>query len=194
MNLFWLKYASYAFLAGAVFFYFVLRLGRLGSVSRAAKLSAYCLCIILACVAWHVQESNAEQHSPRQLAIGTVISVSVEHHRGGSISDNFQLRLGSGSLSPKFSAYLVASSADAQPIHQGDQLGVLYRTWDDVPMTIDELEGQRAGWHYQRFQALSPYVWTVAGVGFFAFIGALLVSGRNRRVTPTPATTSNGNE
>ena len=177
MNLVWLKYVSYACVVGAVFFYSVIRLNRL-ALSRTAALGGYVACIVLACVAWHVQESNTEQHSPRGLMMGTVTWVSASSHKGGSIDDDFQMRIEGGALSPKFSAYLVADSRAQQPIHVGDMLGVLYRTWDDVPVTIDELQGQQPGWHYRRFQALSPYVWTVGGVGFFAFLGALAASRR----------------
>ena len=184
MNLVWLKYVSYACLAGAAFFYFVLRLNRL-AISRTAKLTGYAACIVLACVAWHVQESNADQHSPRQLIIGTVTSITTTHSKGGSIYDDFQLRLDSGSLSPKFSTDIVGNSSSGQPIHQGDSLGVLYRTWDNVPVTIDELEGQRPGWHYTRYRALDPYVWAVGGAGFLAFIGAF--ASRRKRGTPGAA-------
>lgn len=184
LNLVWLKYVSYACLAGAAFFYFVLRLNRL-AISRTAKLTGYAACIVLACVAWHVQESNADQHSPRQLIIGTVTSITTTHSKGGSIYDDFQLRLDSGSLSPKFSTDIVGNSSSGQPIHQGDSLGVLYRTWDNVPVTIDELEGQRPGWHYTRYRALDPYVWAVGGAGFLAFIGAF--ASRRKRGTPGAA-------
>ena len=72
----------------------------------------------------------------------------------------------------------MAASRSEQPIHEGDTLGVLYRTWDDVPVTIDELEGQRPGWHYRRYRVLDPYVWAVGGAGFFAFLGAFASSRR----------------
>ena len=188
MNLIWLKYVSYACVAGAAFFYFALRLNRL-AISRNVMLLLYAVCIVLACVTWHVQESNADRHSPRQLILGTVTSVSASRHRGGSIDDKFQLRVGGGSLSPRFSTDTVAGSASQQPIHEGDTLGVLYRTWDNVPVTIDELEGQHPGWHYRRYRVLDPYVWAVGGAGFFAFIGAFVSSRRRGTAAAIPEAT-----
>jgi hypothetical protein len=188
LNLVWLKYVSYACLAGAAFFYFVLRLNRL-AISRTVKLTGYAVCIVLACGAWHVQESNADQHSPRQLVVGTVISVSANSHRSGSIDDDFQLRIDGGSLSPKFSTDVVAGSRSEQPIHTGDTVGVLYRTWDNVPVTIDELQGRRPGWHYTRYRALDPYVWAVGGAGFLAFIGAFASSRKRGTPVAVPETT-----
>ena len=187
MNLVWLKYVSYAFLAGAMFFYFVLRTNRL-VLSRTVMLFLYAACIVLACAAWHVQESNSDRHSPRQLIVGTVTWVSASAHRSGSIDDDFQLRMDGGQLSPKFSTDTVADSRSQQPIHEGDTLGVLYRTWDDVPVTIDELEGQHAGWHYRRYRVLDPYVWAVGGAGFFAFLGAALSSRRRGTPAAVPET------
>jgi len=182
LNLFWLKYVSYACVAGAFFFYSAIRLNRL-TISRNVMLILYAACIVLACATWHLQESNTDQHSPRQLIIGTVTSVSASAHRSGSIDDEFQLRIDGGSLSPKFSTDTVASSREQQPIHEDDTLGVLYRTWDNVPVTIDELQGQHPGWHYRRYRVLDPYVWSIGGAGFFAFLGALASSRRR----PTPA-------
>ncbi len=177
MNLVWLKYVSYGCVAGATYFYFAIRLNRT-AVSRNAALALYAVCLVAACGTWHVQESNSDQHSPRQLAMGTVVSVRASAHKGGSIDDEFQLRMEDGTLSPKFSTDTVAASRSEQPIHEGDTLGVLYRTWDDVPVTIDELEGQRPGWHYRRYRVLDPYVWAVGGAGFFAFLGAFASSRR----------------
>jgi hypothetical protein len=175
LNLVWLKYVSYACVAGAAFFYGVVRLNWL-AISRTAKLAGYAACIVLACVTWHVQESNTDQHSPRQLVMGTVVSVSAKAERSGRIEDEFQLRIDGGSLSPKFSTDVVADSRAQQPIHTGDTLGVLYRTWDNVPLTIDEFQGQQPGWHYRRYQVLNPYVWAVAIAGLFGFIGAAVAS------------------
>ena len=189
MNLAWLKYVSYGCLAGAVFFYGALRLNRL-AISRSAMLGLYAACIVLACTAWHVQESNSDQHSPRQLIIGTVTSVSVSTHKHGDIDDTFQLRVDGGSLSPTFSTDgVVAESKSQQPINEGDTLGVLYRTWDNMPVTIDELQGQRPGWHYHRYRPLDPYVWAVGGAGFFAFLGALASSRKRRPPAVVPKTT-----
>jgi hypothetical protein len=182
LNLVWLKYVSYACLAGALFFYSALRLNKL-AISRNVMLILYAASIVLACTAWHVQESNTDRHSPRQLFIGTVTSVRASAHRSGSIDDEFQLKVDGGSLSPKFSTDTVAGSRAQQPIHVGDTLGVLYRTWDNVPVIIDELQGQQPGWHYRRYRVLEPYVWSVGGAGLFAFIGAF-ASSRTRR---TPA-------
>ena len=67
--------------AGAAFFYFVLRLGRL-ALPRSTKIILYCACIVLACVAWRVQESNASQHSPRRLIVGTVASATANRPKG----------------------------------------------------------------------------------------------------------------
>lgn len=187
MNLVWLKYVSYACVAAAVFFYSALRLNRL-ILSRTVMLILYAACIVLACVTWHVQESNTDLHSPRQLIIGTVTSVSASTSRGGSVYDKFQLRVEGGSSSPRFSTDVVAGSLSQQPIHEGDTLGVLYRTWDNVPVSIDELQGQHRGWHYSRYRALDPYVWAVAVPGFLAFIGAF-VSGR-KRGSPQPSETT----
>jgi hypothetical protein len=153
------------------------------------KLSGYAICIVLACVAWHVKESNADQHSPRQLVMGTVTSVSASAHKSGSIEDTFQLRIDGGLLSPKFSTDVVADSRAQQPIHIGDTLGVLYRTWDSVPLTIDELQGQQPGWHYSRYRALDPFVWAVGGAGFFAFLGAFASSRKRGRAVAGPETT-----
>jgi hypothetical protein len=187
LNLVWLKYVSYACVAGAVFFYIAIRANKL-AVSRNVMLVLYAGCIVLACGTWHLQESNTDQHSPRQLVIGTVTSVSASAHRSGSIDDEFQLRIG-GALSPKFSTDTVASSRSEQPIHEGDTLGVLYRTWDNVPVTIDELQGQHAGWHYRRYRVLDPYVWAVAVPGFLAFLGAFASSRRRRTPAADPETT-----
>ncbi len=189
MNLVWLKYVSYACVAGAVFFYGALRLNKL-AISRNVMLALYAACIVLACAAWHLQESNSDQHSPRQLVIGTVSSVSVTTHKHGSIDDTFQIRADGGLLSPKFSTDdTVAENSAQQPIHLGDTLGVLYRTWDDVPVTIDELQGPRQGWHYHRYRPLDPYVWAVGGAGFFAFLGAFAFSRRRARPAAVPETT-----
>lgn len=188
MNLAWLKYVSYASLVGAAFFYMALRLNW-QTVSRRAKLLGYAVCIALACVAWHVQESNADQHSPRRLVVGTVTSVSASANKSGSIDDDFQIRIDGGALSPKFSTDVVASSRSQQPIHVGDTLGVLYRMWDDVPLTIDELQGQRQGWHYRRYQALSPFVWTVAIAGTFGLLGAAVSSRKRESVPAVPEST-----
>jgi hypothetical protein len=188
LNLVWLKYVSYACLAGAVFFYVALRLNKL-AISRTSMLIGYAACIVAACAAWHVQESNSDQHSPRQLVMGTVTSVSASTHRSGSIDDKFQLRIDGGSLSPRFSTDVVAGSLSEQPIHEGDTLGVLYRTWDNVPVTIDELEGQHPGWHYRRYRVLDPYVWAIGGAGSLAFIGAFAASRRRGRPAAVPETT-----
>jgi hypothetical protein len=126
LNLFWLRYVSYAFLAGAAILYVVLRQNR-PAPSRATRILLYAACVVLACVTWHVRESNAAQHSPRKLVLGTVASVSADRHKSGSIDDDFQLQLESGSLSPEFSTDIVANSAAEQPIHPGDTLGVLHR-------------------------------------------------------------------
>jgi hypothetical protein len=190
LNLFWLKYISYAFLAGAAFFYFVLRLNRL-ALSRAVKASLYAACIVLACLAWYIQESNAAQHSPRQLALGRVAWVSANHHKSGSIDDDFQLQLDSGSLSPKFSTDIVADSSARQPIHQADFLGVLYRTWDDVPLTIDEIQGQRAGWHYRRYDNGGAYIFGVSIGGLFGLISSIFSIRNQRPAMPSPVTTLN---
>jgi hypothetical protein len=187
LNLFWLKYVSYGCLAGAAYFYFALRVNRL-VLSRTATLTLYAASIALACAAWHVQESNADRHSPRQLMMGTVTSVRASTSKSGSVSDIFQLSVEGGATSPTFSTDVVAGSLSQQPIHEGDTLGVLYRTWDNVPVTIDELEGQRVGWHYHRNRPLDPYVWAVGGAGFFAFIGAF-VSSRRRAASATASET-----
>ncbi|MGA1982084.1 MAG: hypothetical protein ABSG84_06400 [Acidobacteriaceae bacterium] len=187
MNLVWLKYVSYACVAGAAFFYYAIRLNRL-AISRNVMLTLYAVCIVVACGAWHWQESNTDQHSPRRLVVGTVTSVSASAHRSGSIEDDFQLRIDDGSLSPKFSTDVVAGSRSEQPIHMGDTLGVLYRTWDGVPLTIDELQGQRPGWHYRRYRVLDPYVWAIGIPGFLAFIGAFVSSRRRRAQSGIPET------
>jgi hypothetical protein len=189
LNLFWLKYVSYAFLAGAAFFYFVLRLNRL-ALARSTKIILYAACVVLACVTWRVQESNASEHSPRQLAMGTVAWVSANHHKSGSIDDDFQLKLDSGT-SPRFSTEIVANSAAQQPIHQGDLLGVLYRTWDDVPLTIDEIQGQNPGWHYRRYDNGGSYVFAVSIVGLFGLISVLFTTRNQRPRVPAPETTLN---
>jgi hypothetical protein len=188
LNLFWLKYVSYAFLVGAAFLYVTLRANKL-AISRTVMLILYAVCIVLACLSWHLRESNADQYSPRQLVMGAVASISTTHSRSGSICDEFQLELGSGSLSPKFSTDVVGSSSTDQPIHQGDSLGVFYRAWDNVPLTIDEFQGQRPGWHYRRYRPLDPYVWAVGGAGFIAFLGALASSRRRGAPAAVPETT-----
>lgn len=195
MNLFWLKYVSWALVGGAVFFYFTLRLNKL-LFSRAVQIGLYTACIVLACVAWHVQERNADLYSPRQLVVGTVTSVSTHSNKSGSIRDSFYLRLESGATSQEFTTTdSVAESAAQQPLHPGDLLGVFYRTWDDVPLTIDEIEGQQPGWHYRRFPGdLSVFVWTVAGTGFFGLLGALIASSRMARKPPEPYTTLHLND
>ena len=188
MNLVWLKYVSYACVAGALFFYAAIRANKL-AISRNVMLTLYVACVVLACGTWHLQESNTEQHSPRQLIIGTVTSVSVSTHRHGSIDDTFQLETDGGSLSPRFSTDdEVAESRSQQPIHVGDTLGVLYRTWDNIPVTIDELQGQSPGWHYHRYRPLDPYVWAIGGAGFFAFIGAFASSRRRGKPAAVPET------
>lgn len=189
MNLVWLKYVSYVCVAGAVFLYGALRLNRL-AISRPIMLALFAACIVLASGTWHLQEVNSQEHSPRQLVIGTVASVSVSTHKHGRIDDTFQLRVDGGSLSPKFSTDdVVAESSSQQPIHEGDTLGVLYRTWDNMPVTIDELQGQSTGWHYHRYRPLDPYVWAVGGAGFFAFIGAFASSRRRSARADIPVTT-----
>jgi len=187
LDLVWLKYVSYACVAGAVYFYAAIRLNR-PAISRTGNLIGYAACIVLACLAWHLQESNTDQHSPRRLVVGTVTTVSASAHRSGSIDDDFQLRIEDGSLSPKFSTDTVAGSMAQQPIHIGDTLGVLYRTWDNVPVTIDELEGQRPGWHYRRYRVLDPYVWAVGIPGFLGFVGAFVSSRRRRAQLGVPET------
>lgn len=194
MNLFWLKYVSYAFLAGAAFFYFAIRLNRL-ALSRANKAILYAACIVLACLTWHLQEANSQRHSPRRLLVGKVAQMRETHHRGGSLEDNFRLQLSGSSLSQEFSVNLGAANAIQQPIHQGDLLGVLYRTWDGVPLTIDEIEGQSAGWHYTYYSDGGAYY--ILGVSIAGFVGLLsaLVSTRNQRPrTPAPATRLNLND
>ena len=187
MNLFWLKYVSWAFLAGAAFFYFVIRLNRTG-LSRGARIGLYVACIVMACVTWWARESNAQHHSPRKLVMGTVAQVSAVRHRAGGIWDEFQLRLDGGSLSPEFSTDVVANGAADQPIHEGDYLGVFYRTWDDVPLTIDEIEGQKAGWHYSRdYDGGGPYILGVAFAGLIGLIVLVIVSRNQRPRTPASA-------
>jgi hypothetical protein len=186
LNLFWLKYVSYAGVAGAFLFYSVIRLKKLPAITPAVKLAAFVACIVVACAAWHQQETNADQHSPRQLIVGTVTSVNVSTHKSGSIEDTFQMRVDGGVLSPKFSTDTVAPSRSQQPIHPGDVLGVFYRTWDSVPLTIDELQGQNLGWHYRRHRALDPYVWAVGIVGLFMFVGLLILTVRRSANAPTP--------
>jgi hypothetical protein len=193
LNLFWLKYVSYAFLAGAAFFYFALRLNRL-PLRRATQLILYAVCIVLACVAWHVQESNSDRYSPRRLIIGTVTSVNENGHKSGSIDDDFQLQFESGSRSPEFSTDIVADRADKQPIHRGDLLGVLYRTWDNVPLTIDEIQGQHVGWRYKRSDDGDAYIFGVSAGGLVGFIGAFAASRNRRAQVPSPVTALHINE
>lgn len=194
MNLFWLKYVSYAFLAGAAVLYFAIRLNRI-ALSRGRKAILYVGCIVMACLTWHVQERNAQQHSPRRLTVGTVAQLNATRHRSGSIEEKFRLQVGRGSLSPEFSADLGAENAVGQPIHPGDLLGVLYRTWDGVPLTIDEIEGQNAGWHYTRYSdGGAYYVMGVAVAGFFGLISALVTTRNQRPRTPAPATRLNLND
>jgi hypothetical protein len=188
LDLFWLKYVSYACVGGAFVIYSVIRLKKLPAITPTVKLMAFVACVVGACATWHVQETNADQHSPRQLIVGTVASVNVSTHRSGSIEDTFQIRVDGGVLSPKFATDTVAPSGSEQPIHPGDVLGVLYRTWDNVPITIDELQGQRPGWHYRRHRVLDPYVWTIGGVGFFMFLGLLILTVRRSAKAPTQGT------
>lgn len=190
MNLFWLKDVSYALLAGAALCYLLVRM-KPAAPSRIIKVILYATCIVLACVTWSTQESNADRHSPRRLIVGTVLSVHANHHKSGSIDDDFQLKLDDGALSPKFSTDTVAGSAAGQPIHQGDLLGVLYRTWDDVPLTIDELQGQQPGWHYSRVNNGGAYIFAVSIVGFLGLIFLLFVIRRQRPAEPPPRTTLN---
>ena len=195
MNLLWLKYVSYALVVGAAFFYYTIRLNKL-DLSRAVKAVLFSICIALSCILWHVQERNADLHSPRQLIIGTVTSVTAHSHRSGSIVDSFTLQLESGQTSQEFTTTdTIADSAAKQPIHRGDLLGVLYRTWDDVPLTIDEIQGQQPGWHYRRFAgALSVFIFTVAFTGMFALIGALAASRKQLPKTPAPEPTLHLND
>jgi hypothetical protein len=194
LNLFWLKYVSYALLAGAAFFYFAIRLNRL-AVSRGRKAILYVACIVMACMTWHVQETNAQQHSPRKLVVGTVAQLRTTHHRSGNIEDRFRLEVGRGSLSPEFSADLGAENAVGQPIHPGDLLGVLYRTWDGIPLTIDEIEGQSAGWHYTRYSDGGAYYIMGVSIGGLAGLVSALLSTRNQRPrAPEPATRLNLND
>lgn len=192
MNLYWLRYVSYACLAGAAFFYFTLRLNRL-KLSRGAQLILYASFILLACATWYAQESIPDHHSPRRLIVGTVTSVSEQNHRGG-ISDDFQLKLSSGALSPVFSTDLLADNPSDQPIRQGDLLGVLYRTWDDVPVTIDELEGPREGWHYEHNGNDNRYILAVAFAGLVGFVAAFFLSRNRRTAPPRPETRLNLND
>jgi hypothetical protein len=196
LNLFWLKYVSWALVGGAAFFYYTIRLNKL-SLPRVTKAILFSACIALACIAWHVQERNAELNSPRKLVIGTVTEVSAGRRgRGPSIYDSFRLKLESGIISQKFTTIdSVADSIEQQPIHDGDLLGVLYRTWDDVPLTIDEIQGQQAGWHYYRFAGdLSVFIWTTSIVGLFALIGAVGASYRQKSRAPAPDSTSDVND
>ena len=186
MNLIWLKYVSYGCLAGAFFLYCVLRFKKLLAISGTTKLALYAACIVVACVAWHVQETNADQHSPRQLILGTVTWVKVSGHRSGAIDEDFQLKIAGGVLSPKFFIDFVSDNKAEQPIHVGDTLGVLYRTWDNVPLTVDELEGQYPGWHHRRYRGRDPFVWPVAIVGLVGFAGAFFASRNQEK--PAPAT------
>ena len=103
MNLFWLKYVSYLFLAGAVLWYFLIRLNKVMMFRRSLAVGLCGGCVALACIAYYIQEANAERNSPRQLIMGRVISVSEDRSRSGNISDQFQLQLGNAKLSPKFS-------------------------------------------------------------------------------------------
>lgn len=179
MNLFWLRYASYVFLAGAAFFYIAIRLNRL-YLSRGTKLVLYAGCIAMACVTWYVQQNNTEQHSPRRLVMGTVVKLSTNQKRSGGVVDRFQLRLDGGRTSPEFSADLLPSEATPQPLHPGDYLGVLYRTWDLVPVTIDEIQGQCPGWHHSYIGGRgAPYIVEVCIIGCAGLISAV-VSSRNQ--------------
>ena len=186
MNLFWLKYVSYACVAGALYFYFILRWKGYGA-SGKSRLTSLAICIVLACVTWHLQESNTDRNSPRQVIVGTVTSVRASVSKSGSVSDHFQLRVQGGALSPRFSTDIVASRISEQPIHQGDVLGVLYRTWDNVPLTIDEFQGQRPGWHYRRYRFLDPYVWSIGSVGFLIVAAILIGSLMRGRAASTSA-------
>ena len=49
MNLFWLKYVSYAFVAGAALLYIALRLNW-PAITRTTKTLLYVACIVMACV------------------------------------------------------------------------------------------------------------------------------------------------
>jgi LSD1 subclass zinc finger protein len=191
LNLFWLKYVSWALVGGAIFFYTSIRLNKL-SLSRGAKAILCSLCVVLACVAWHVQERNADLNSPRSLIIGTVTEVtSHTYGKTGSITDSFRLQLESGSISQKFTTTdSVAGKLAQQPIHRGDLLGVLYRTWDDIPLTIDEIQGQQPGWHYHRYKGdLSVFIFTVAFVSILFLPAALVASRRKeKRATCTEST------
>jgi hypothetical protein len=193
LNLFWLRYVSYALLAGAAFFYFAIRLNKL-SLTRTVKLDLYAACLLLAMGAWRFAEYNADQHSPRHLAVGTVATIAENIHRGGSIDDVFQLQTSAGSLSPKFSTGILAGNGDQQPIHHGDLVGVLYRTWDNVPVTIDEIEGQHAGWHYHRTDHGSAFVFGVFIAGTFGFLSAVFATRNQRPRTPVPSATLNLND
>jgi hypothetical protein len=189
LDLGWLKYISYACAAGSFFFYLALRSRWLPALVPVAKLIAMGSCAILACTTWHVQESNAEQHSPRQFIVGKVASVRVTTNKSGSINDKFQLTLDDGSLSPSLYAEFVGNSKSEQPIHTGDVLNVQYRTWDNVLVAVDEPQGQRSGWHFTYTRFLDPYVWTVGGVSFFMFTGALggILLRRKKAAASDPA-------
>lgn len=181
MDLFWLKYLSYTFIAVAACLYIAIRMNRLTRHAGIRAAFAYAACIALACIAWRVQESNTQHHSPRRLVVGTVASVNADSRRGGEITDEFRLKVGS-SLSPTFSTDTVADSAAHQPIHQGDVLGVLYRTWDNVPLTIDELQGQNTGWHYEHTSDAGAFIFAVSIAGALGLL-SILLSLRNLRPT-----------
>lgn len=179
MNLFWLRYVSYGFLAGAVLLYSAIRLNQL-YLSRATKVLLYVGCVVMACLTWYVAENNAQQHSPRRLLMGTVANLRTTHRRSGGEVDQFQLRLDGGRMSPEFSAHLPLSASSPQPLQEGDYLGVLYRTWDNVAVTIDELEGQNTGWHFSHAEDPSPSYIVAVALGGVAGLISALVSSRNQ--------------
>jgi hypothetical protein len=152
LNLEWLQYVCYILLACTFILYIAARIQTSG-IGRSIKFAVAFLCLFLAALAWEFQESNAGLHSPRKVISGNVTYVSANGHKSGSIDDDFQLQFPDGSFSPIFSTDILASSRSAQPIHKGDHLMVSYRTWDTATLEIDELAGQRPGWHYVRNQS-----------------------------------------
>jgi hypothetical protein len=179
LNLFWLKYVSWALLVGAAFFYFMIRLNKL-ALSVIAKATCYSACIVLACIAWHVQAHNVEANSPRRLVVGTVTMVKANHGRNGNVYYAFQLRRESGANSQPFNTGTVSSSdTDNPPIHVGDLLGVLYREWDGIPVRIDEIHGQRAGWNFSYIEdGGGAFIFGVLVGGLFGLVSAIFNSRR----------------
>ena len=148
------------------------------------KVALGALCVTLAASYWDWRDYEANLHPQIRVIEGPVSMVQLQRQKksGSGFTDDVQLRLANGSLSPLFSTQTLGDYWKMdQPIHMGDVLRVAYRMGDAEALRIDEVSGQNPGWSYLRRQQGWFLTWLVGCFMGAAVIFKGLVSWYERR-------------